>query len=93
MIKSYTASNYPTQNKFLRIAQEVTQKYIEAYGATFVEVDQLDRMIADAICNAYPPEVQAVLTAAEVLTVEDNWSRINLMKLVVAVRSYKENKE
>jgi len=35
-------------------------------------------------------KVQAVLTAAEVLTVEDNWSRINLMKLVASVRDLKE---
>jgi len=34
----------------------------------------------------YPPEIQAVLTAAKVLTIEDNWSRINLLKLVVAIR-------
>lgn len=34
------------QDECLKAAQQITQQYIELYGATFREIDKLDKMIA-----------------------------------------------
>jgi|WetSurSiteA1Bulk_404760.scaffolds.fasta_scaffold12020_9 hypothetical protein len=39
------------QDKYLKIAQSVTQTYIMEYGMELTEIDELDRMIAYAIAK------------------------------------------
>lgn len=40
------------ENKYLRIAQSITQEYIENYGGDFSKIDELDNAIAEAIDKA-----------------------------------------
>ena len=39
------------EDRFIKIARGVTQKFIETYGADWNYIDQLDRMIADALAT------------------------------------------
>jgi hypothetical protein len=39
------------QERYIKVAQSVTQTYIMEYGMTFTEIDELDRMIAYAIAK------------------------------------------
>ena len=48
-LHSYSASTYPINPKYLKVARGLTQDYIEEYGATFREIDKLDIMIAMTI--------------------------------------------
>jgi hypothetical protein len=34
---------------FMKLAQSITQEYIEKYGAGFSKIDELDSMIAEAL--------------------------------------------
>jgi hypothetical protein len=43
-------------DKYLKIARAVTQEFIESYGANWACIDELDRMIAEAIEKAISKE-------------------------------------